>query len=58
MSLMQFIGVVLVVWAWIVSAVCLCVIVTDWLAHRRDSKIQQAARLLQLWHDGLFKRVL
>lgn len=57
MSLMQFIGVVLVVWLWIVCGVSAFCILTDWLDHRRDGKLQQAARLLRLWNEGTFKRI-
>lgn len=57
MTWLQFGGVVLVVWLWIVCGVCLLRIGVDWLDHRRDGKLQQAHRLVKLWRNGSFKRV-
>lgn len=58
MSLMQFIGVVLVVWLWIVCGVAAFSMFVEWGTHRRDGKLSRASRLLRLWNEGTFKRVL
>lgn len=57
MSWMQFSGVVLLVWAWIVGGAALFSIIADSLAYRQESKLRATDWLVRLWNEGAIWRV-
>lgn len=57
MTWMQFGGIVLVLWMWIVGGAALFSIVVGWQTHRLESKLQSTEWLVRLWNEGAIWRV-